>query len=53
MKTFELAVDFIGQRRFDPALLFTHSIPFAKFPEAYEMASNYKDGVIKILVTFE
>ena len=52
MKTFELAVDFIRDGRFDPGLLFTHSIPFAKFPEAYEMASNYKDGVIKILVTF-
>ena len=52
MKTFGLAVDFIRDRRFDPTLLFTHSIHFTKFPEAYEMASNYKDGVVKILVTF-
>ena len=53
MRTFELAVDFIRDGRFDPTLLFTHAIPFSpKFPEAYEMASNYKDGVVKILVTF-
>ena len=52
MKTFELAVDFMRDGRFDLSLLFTHSIPFDKFPEAYEMASNYKDGVVKIVVTF-
>ena len=53
MKTFELAVDFLKLGRFDPSLLFTHYIPFTKFPEAYDMASNYKDGVVKIILTFD
>ena len=53
MKTFELAVDFLKLGRFDPSLLFTHYIPFTKFPEAYDMASNYNDGVVKIILTFD
>lgn len=53
METFELAVDFLRQGRFDPSLLFTHIIPFQQFPEAYEMVNSYKDGVIKIISTFD
>ena len=53
MKTFELAVDFLKLGRYDPSLLFTHNIPFKKFPEAYDMASKYKDGVVKIILTFD
>jgi threonine dehydrogenase-like Zn-dependent dehydrogenase len=52
-KTFRLALDLLEQGRFDPTALFTHEIPFERFPEAYEMASNYKDGVVKILLTFD
>jgi hypothetical protein len=34
--------------------LFTHTLPFDPgFPDAYEMASSYSDGVIKTLITFE
>jgi threonine dehydrogenase-like Zn-dependent dehydrogenase len=41
------------QGRFDPSMLITHTFPFGRFPEAYEMAQNYRDGFIKVLVTFE
>jgi len=53
METFELAVDFLKQGRFDPGLLFTHTQPFKRFPEAYDMVNNYKNGVIKIILTFD
>jgi threonine dehydrogenase-like Zn-dependent dehydrogenase len=32
--------------------LFTHTLPFERFPEAYEIAQNYQDGVVNVLVTF-
>lgn len=35
------------------APLITHTVPFEQFPEAYEMASNYTDGVIKAVLTFD
>ena len=41
------------QERVDPAPIFTHAVPFERFAEAYEMASTYKDGVIKTVLTFE
>ena len=53
METFELAVDFLKQGRFDPTLLFTHRLPFEQFPEAYDMVNKYKHGVIKIILTFD
>jgi threonine dehydrogenase-like Zn-dependent dehydrogenase len=53
MDSFQLAMEFLEQGRFDPSPLFTHKMPFEQFPEAYDMASNYKDGVIKVLLTFE
>lgn len=52
MEDFALAVEMIKQGRFDPSPVFSLSIPFERFPEAYEMASEYKDGVSKILLTF-
>lgn len=54
METFELAMELLEQGRFDPTGIFTHTIPFHEsFPEAYEIAQNYQDGVIKVLVTFD
>lgn len=53
MSEFEFAVELIHQGRFDPEPLFTHSMSFREFPKAYEMASEYKDGVIKIVVLYE
>ena len=52
MDCFELALELIAQRRFDVEGLFTHIVPFARFPEAYKMASDYTDDVIKTMVTY-
>ena len=52
MSEFEFAVELIQQGRFDPEPLFTHSLSFQHFPEAYEMASEYKGKVIKIMLTY-
>ena len=50
---FQLAIEMLEQQRFDPAPLFTHTVPFSRFPEAYEMVNSYKDGVVKVLLTFD
>lgn len=49
---FVLAMDLISQGRFDPLPLFSHVVPFERFPKMYAKASEYEDGVIKILLTF-
>lgn len=53
METFACAMELLEQGRFEPAGLFTHTMPFERFPEAYELAQNYRDGVIKVLLTFD
>ena len=51
---FQYAIELLQQGRFDPTGLVTHTMSFQKsFTEAYDMASNYKNGVIKVLLTFE
>lgn len=53
LEDFRLAIEFIQQGRFDPKDLFSHSFPFQDFDAAYQTASEYKDGVIKVLLTYE
>jgi len=53
MEMFALALDMLQQGRIDVRPLFTHTLAFTQFISAYEMASNYTDGVIKTLLTFE
>ena len=53
MEDFKFAVELLGEGRFDPSALITHTMPFQRFPEAYDMAQNYKDGIIKVLLTFD
>eukprot|EP00755_Sulcionema_specki_P015224 Sspe_Gene.58774::Locus_32261_Transcript_1_1_Confidence_1.000_Length_2124::g.58774::m.58774/K00008/SORD, gutB; L-iditol 2-dehydrogenase len=50
LSMFRLAMDMIREKRFDVSSLFTHRIDFVDFPSAFDMASNYKAGVIKTLV---
>ena len=50
---FELAMELIAQGRFDPEPLFSHTVPFSTFPETYAAASEYKDGIVKVLFTYE
>jgi threonine dehydrogenase-like Zn-dependent dehydrogenase len=53
LDSFSFAMELLEQGRFDPSMLITHTFPFERFPEAYDMAQTYRDGVIKVLVTFE
>ena len=53
MESFELAVELIERGIFDPSVIFSHSIPFHNFVEAYRMASNYENGVVKVLLSME
>jgi len=50
---FELALELIAQGRFDPAPLFSHTNNVAEFLETYVTASEYKNGVAKVLLTFD
>ena len=52
MESFALALEMLQQGRIDVAPIFTHVLPFERFPEAYEMASTYADGVVKTLIRF-
>lgn len=53
MKSFETAVELIERGVVDPSVIFSHTIPFSRFVEAYQMASRYDDGVVKILLSME
>ena len=51
---FQYAIELLEQGRFDPSGLITHTMSFQKsFSKAYDIASNYKNGVIKVLLTFD
>ena len=52
LETFRMALELIEQGRFDPSTIFSHEVPFAEFVEAYERACHYRDGVVKVLLTF-
>ena len=49
---FANAVEMIQRGLFDPSPLFSHTFDFKDFPTAYQTASEYRDGVIKVLLTF-
>ena len=53
MESFESAVGLIERGVFDPSVIFSHTIPFSRFVEAYQMANRYEDGVVKILLSME
>lgn len=53
MVSFESAVELIERGVFDPSTIFSHTIPFSRFVEAYQMANRYEDGVVKILLSME
>ena len=53
MESFESAVKLIERGGFDPSVIFSHTIPFTRFVEAYQMANRYEDGVVKILLSME
>ena len=53
MESFELAVELVERGVFDPSIIFSHTMPFKHFVQAYQMASNYKNGVVKILLSMD
>ena len=44
------ALDFINEGRVDTDLLITHSFPFSKTKEAFDLVAEYGDGVLKALI---
>jgi threonine dehydrogenase-like Zn-dependent dehydrogenase len=51
-RDFSLALDLISQRRFDPMPLVSHRMPYTQAPHAFEMATAYSDGAVKILLSY-
>lgn len=47
---FPEAVRLIEQGRFSTDGLFTHTMPLSDLQKAFEMAADYKDGVVKLVV---
>lgn len=52
-ESFRLALELIERGVVDPSTVFSHVMPFSQFVDAYDKAYNYKDGMIKVLLTFE
>ena len=53
MPMFEQAMEMLSEGRIDIAPIMTHVFSFRDFPEAYHKSSNYEDGVIKSLITWQ
>jgi threonine dehydrogenase-like Zn-dependent dehydrogenase len=50
LKSFRLALEYIGGGRIDVGPMITHRFPFDRVVDAYELARTREDGAIKILV---
>ena len=51
-KSIQAVIDLIDSGRLSAEFMITHRFPKEKVGEAFEMVSNYKDGVIKALIKF-
>mmetsp|Transcript_50848 Transcript_50848/g.107947 ORF Transcript_50848/g.107947 Transcript_50848/m.107947 type:complete len:665 (+) Transcript_50848:204-2198(+) len=49
---FPEAVKLIEEGRFSTAGLLTHTLPLSRVNEAFEISSDYKDGVVKLVIDF-
>jgi len=52
-RDFPLALDLVHQGRYDPRPLLSHRLPLARAPEAFRIASERGDGVVKVLITHD
>lgn len=43
-------MNLIADRRLDPSLLLSHTLPLGQVPRAYEMLSRREDGVVKVVL---
>lgn len=46
------AIDMIAHREIDLNVMITHRFEFEQTPEAFEMVTDYRDGVVKAMVAF-
>ena len=46
------AIDMIARKEIDVNLMVTHRFAFDRTQEAFEMVTNYQDGVVKAMVAF-
>ena len=51
-RSMQPVIDLIASGKLSPGFMITHRFPFEKTGDAFEMVSNYKDGVIKALIKF-
>ena len=49
----QTAIDLIANNAVDVGVMITHRLPFAQTQEGFDMVTDYKDGVVKAIVTFE
>ncbi len=47
------AIDLIASRAVNVAEMITHHVPFAQTQEGFDMVADYRDGVVKAIVTFD
>ncbi len=48
----EEVLEMMSDGRVDSTLMVTHRFPLEKTPEAFELVSNYQDGVMKAMIDF-
>ena len=47
------AIDMIARKEIDVNVMVTHHLPFAQTQKGFDMVADYKDGVVKAMVTFD
>jgi L-iditol 2-dehydrogenase len=48
----QTALNMIAAKKINFDMMITHHFPFERTQEAFELLSNYRDGVVKIIITF-
>ena len=43
----------IASKEIDVNVMVTHHFPFAQTQEGFDMVADYRDGVVKAMVTFD
>lgn len=51
--TVQRAIDMIARKEIDVSVMVTHHFPFARTQEGFDMVADYRDGVVKAMITFE
>ena len=49
----EEALELMGQKRIDVGKMPTHRFPFSRSKEAFDLVTEYQDGVMKAMIDFE